>query len=313
MEKNNILVSILVPAYNVEKYLPQCLDSIVNQTYQHLQVVVVDDGSKDNTLSIAQEYAAKYSFVEVYHQENAGVATARNNLLSHVKGDYVLFVDSDDWIELDMVEFLISKATENNADVIMCGNVINNTMVSDDYTEKLMSRDDCVRGFLYHKELRGSLCNKLVKTNLLYKLKFDNNISYGEDALFCWYFFQNAHTIISTTKQLYHYRMVENSLCHSNFSKKKFSGHYVWEKICEETSVKWPQYIVIAQARHCVEDVLLLRNAAHCGYNNKKEIIMLQQTIKRLRYALWKVNVTSFKMKLYAFLASYSYWFAGKI
>ena len=93
-ERTKMLVSVLIPVYNVAQYLPKCLDSIVNQTYQQLQVVVVDDGSSDKSLFIAKDYAAKYPFVEVYHQENAGVAAARNNLLSHVKGDYILFVDS---------------------------------------------------------------------------------------------------------------------------------------------------------------------------------------------------------------------------
>ena len=113
-------VSILSPCYNVEKYISQCLDSIIQQTYKNLQIILVDDGSTDNTLAILNQYASLDSRIEVHHQENKGVATARNELLSKVKGDYVLFVDSDDWIELDMVEFLIAKVTEENAEVAVC-------------------------------------------------------------------------------------------------------------------------------------------------------------------------------------------------
>ena len=122
-----MLVSVLIPVYNVAQYLPKCLDSIVNQTYQQLQVVVVDDGSSDKSLFIAKDYAAKYPFVEVYHQENAGVAAARNNLLSHVKGDYILFVDSDDWLELDMIEFLISKIEKYKVNAARKSKVDDNT------------------------------------------------------------------------------------------------------------------------------------------------------------------------------------------
>lgn len=145
----------------MEAFLPKCLDSILNQTYRDLQVVLIDDGSKDNTLAVAQEYAAKDTRIEVYHQENQGVATTRNNLLKKIKGDYVLFVDSDDWIEPDMVEFLVRKATDNNAEVAMCGMVVNDTPVKKEYTESLLSQEECVRAFLFHNELRGSLCNFL--------------------------------------------------------------------------------------------------------------------------------------------------------
>ena len=141
------LVSILVPAYNVAQYLHKCLDSIVNQTYQQLQVVVVDDGSSDNSLSIVKDYAAKYPFVEVYHQENAGVAAARNNLLSHVKGDYVLFVDSDDWLELDMIEFLISKIEKYKVDVVTCGMVVNDTAVRKEYKQECWNQEVAIQKF----------------------------------------------------------------------------------------------------------------------------------------------------------------------
>ena len=115
------VVSILVPAYNASAFLSQCMESIVNQTYPNLQVVVVDDGSKDSTLVIAEQYAAKYPCVEVYHQENAGVAEARNKLLSLAKGDYVLFVDSDDWIEYDMVGRMLCTINELRVDIAVCG------------------------------------------------------------------------------------------------------------------------------------------------------------------------------------------------
>ena len=114
------LVTILSPCYNVEVYLPECLDSILNQTYKNLQIVLIDDGSTDHTWSILKDYSSKDSRIEIYHQENQGVSITRNNLLDKVKGDYVLFVDSDDWIELNMVEFLVNNAQSNRADIVSC-------------------------------------------------------------------------------------------------------------------------------------------------------------------------------------------------
>ena len=303
-------VSILVPCYNVEKYIKQCLDSIIHQTYTNLQIVLVDDGSSDNTLNILNDYALQDSRIEVYHQENQGVATARNVLLSKIKGDFFLFVDSDDWIELDMIEFLVGKVKETKADVITCGNVINDTPVSSEYNQKILLRNEAIERFLYHIEFRGSLCNKLVKTSLLHNCKFHCGISLGEDALFCWHFLQYADKVLFTNRQLYHYRMNNDSICHSSFGPKKLSAHIAWEQICDETTKWWPQYLQIAQARHCIEDVLLLRDAAHSGYKNKNDIRMLQKSISKLLPMLFQVNITTFRMKCYAILISFSYQFA---
>lgn len=264
----------------MEAFLPKCLDSILSQTYRDLQVVLIDDGSKDNTFAVGQQYARKDSRIEAYHQENQGVATTRNNLLDKVKGDYVLFVDSDDWIEPEMVEFLVTKAMENQAEVTMCGMVINDTPVKKEYTESLLSQEECVRAFLFHNELRGSLWNKLVATGLLHNVRFHSGISYGEDALFCWHFFQNAKKIIMTDRQLYHYRMNEKSISHQLFGDKKLTGHKTWSIITEETSKWWPQFLHIAQARWGMEDMYLLRQAGQSKYPYNDAIKQLQQTVK---------------------------------
>lgn len=277
---NQPLVSILSPCYNVEAYLPQCLESIINQTYRNLQIVLIDDGSKDNTWNIMQEYAAKDNRIEIYRQENQGVASTRNNLLDKVKGDYVLFVDADDWIEPDMVEFSVRKAAEHDADVAMCGMVVNDTPVRLEYTESDLTQEECIKSFLFHKELRGSLWNKLVKTSLLHNVRFHCEISYGEDALFCWHFFQKAVKIVMTDRQLYHYRMNETSISHQTFGEKKLTGHLTWSIITDETSKWWPQYLYIAQARWGMEDMYLLRQAGQSNYKKNDAVCRLQRTVK---------------------------------
>lgn len=214
-----MLVSVLIPVYNVAQYLPKCLDSIVNQTYQQLQVVVVDDGSSDNSLSIVKDYAAKYPFVEVYHQENAGVAAARNNLLSHVKGDYILFVDSDDWLELDMIEFLISKIERYKVDVVTCGMVVNDTAVRKEYKQECWNQEVTIQNFYSIKNCQAHC-----------------GISYGEDALFCWKFFQNISSLLYTDRQLYHYRMNQASISHQSWNlDKKGTDHKAWAVIVSDT------------------------------------------------------------------------------
>ena len=261
--------------------MPQCLDSIIAQTYSNLQIVLIDDGSKDATWRVMQDYVAKDSRIETYHQENQGVAATRNHLLDKVKGDYVLFIDSDDWIEPNMVEFLLEKALTNRADIVVCAMVKNDGACSEEYREERMDQETTNKKFLFHKELNGSLWNKLVKTSLLHGIRFDNRISYGEDALLCWHVLQRVHTVVQTDRQLYHYRMNENSLSHLNWTpEKKGSGHLVWEAITNEAQTLWPQYLNIAKARFAMEDFWGLYYAALSDYPYDDEIRIRQTNVR---------------------------------
>lgn len=301
------LVSLLSPCYNVEKFLPQCLDSIINQTYSNLQIVLIDDGSKDDTWRVMQDYAGKDNRIEIYHQENQGVAATRNHLLDKVKGDYVLFVDSDDWIEPDMVEFLIGKATKHNAEVTMCGMVVNDTPVRAEYAESLLSKEECLRTFLFHKDLKGSLCNKFVKTSLLHNVRFHCGISYGEDALFCWYFLQNVHQVVMTDRQLYHYRMNDASLSHEGFGPKKFTAYQVWTTICRDTEEKYPQLADIAKGHFCFSMLVLYKNALHSGYPKDEIVKTLAGVVTKYRELMRQMKCASMKWYLYSWIVCLPY------
>ena len=115
------MISIIVPVYNTEPYLPQCLDSILAQTYTDLEILLIDDGSTDRCGEICNQYAARDPRIRVFHTENRGLSAARNLGLDQAKGDYIGFVDSDDWIEPDMYEVLLQKAEETKADIVECG------------------------------------------------------------------------------------------------------------------------------------------------------------------------------------------------
>lgn len=306
---NKPLVTILLPVYNVEGFLPQCIESLIYQTYTHLQIVLIDDGSKDRSWQIMQEYAEKDSRIEIYHQENQGVAVTRNHLLEKVKGDYVLFVDSDDWVELDMVEFLVTKNLEHDADVAICSHVINDSPVSSFNDEQLLDQETAIKQFLIHKDLKGSLYTKLVKNSLLHNLTFNPCISYGEDALFCWHFFQKAQKIVVTDRKLYHYRMNTSSISHQSFGDKKLTGHLTWSIITEETSKLWPQYLDIAKARWGMEDMYLLRQAAQSNYPCDNSIKELQQTVKRFLPQMKKTELLKGKEVLNANIMCRWYWY----
>ena len=113
------MVSVLVPVYNAEKTIVRCLDSILGQTYQNIEVIIVNDGSKDNTLSILENYSEKDVRIRLYDEQNGGVATARNIALRNAKGEYILYVDSDDWLELNAIECLLGEMRKD-VDIVFC-------------------------------------------------------------------------------------------------------------------------------------------------------------------------------------------------
>ena len=119
MEKDKI--SVIIPVYNTELYLRRCLESVINQTYTNLQIIIIDDGSTDNSLKICTEYAQNDNRLIVYSQNNSGVSAARNKGLDMATGDYIAFVDSDDFIENDMFAKLLNTMVNNEADIIVCG------------------------------------------------------------------------------------------------------------------------------------------------------------------------------------------------
>ena len=302
-------VSILSPCYNVEKYISQCLDSIIQQTYKNLQIILVDDGSTDNTLAILNQYASLDSRIEVHHQENKGVATARNELLSKVKGDYVLFVDSDDWIELDMVEFLIAKVTEENAEMAVCGNVVNNGIPKKNYKEETWGKEKVIEEFLRHTNFNGSLWNKLFNVKLLKNNPtFNPEISYGEDALFTWQIIQDVEKIIVTDKQLYHYRMNEGSLSHAKWSPNKMgTGHLVWEQLEREAQKKYPQFGEIVSTSFVISDMWQLYFAALSNYPKDEYIDMYQKHVKNNLDLIRKTDTITKNKKVFAEVISRNY------
>ncbi|MBO5631197.1 MAG: glycosyltransferase [Aeriscardovia sp.] len=308
--KDKPLVSILSPCYNVEMFLPQCLDSIVNQTYTNLQIVLIDDGSKDNTWRVLQDYASRDSHIEIYHQENQGVASTRNNLLDKVKGDYVLFVDSDDWIETDMVESLLKLTIKHDADITECKNVINDNVCNKENEEiTIWEQEEAIHQFLRHTIFSGSLWNKLFKSCLIKNERFANGISYGEDALFCWHVLQNTKKVVRTTQEYYHYRMNDSSISHQNWTpEKKGTGSKVWKTISEECAVWWHKYEDIAKATYAISDMWQLYYAAQSNYPKDENILRFQKNLRKHLMLIYHLKLINHKKMLFALVASYCYW-----
>ena len=308
---NKPLISILLPCYNVERFLPECLESLVRQSYSYLQIVLIDDGSTDYTWQVMQSWQQKDSRIEIYHQENQGVAATRSHLLEKIKGDYVLFVDSDDWVELDMVEFLVRQVEQEQADIATCGMVVNDTSTNQtSISKECWSQEKVIHEFLRHVSFGGSLWNKLLKSSLLHNVKFHCGISYGEDALFVWEILQKVQKVVVTDKELYHYRVNEQSISHQSWTpQKKGSGHRVWTAICQDVDQHWPKFRTTARARFALEDMWGLYFAALSHYPYDAHIVERQKNVRVNLKHIRSSRLVSVDKLVVAFLLSHWYGF----
>jgi glycosyltransferase involved in cell wall biosynthesis len=297
------MVSILVPVYDASQYLRECVASLTGQTYTDLQIVLINDGSTDDSWDILKDLAQQDKRLEVYSQPNSGVAATRNRLLEKANGDFVLFVDSDDWIELNTVEVLVEEQKRLDCDMV----------VFNQPEDAVWSREKAVYEFLRHKKLRGMLWNKLIRRKLFERLSFDESVSYGEDALMVWYVLQHVDKVRLINKMLYHYRENENSLSRQSFDGKKFTAYTTWDNICGDTAEWWPQYNDVARARFACEMTLVLKDAALCGYPRTSSVKLMQEEVRRYSHLIRKTGISTNKMRVFAWLSSHCYWLACRL
>ena len=313
---SNPLISILVPVYNCEPFLDECISSIINQDYPNLQIVLGNDGSTDGSHDILKKYAQIDPRIEIFSRENKGVATTRNDLLDRIKGDYFLFVDADDWIEPNMVSYLLGLIKNHNADMAVCSNV-KNTVPKNQTEENIQIWDQktAIKKFLFHKELSGSLCNKLICTRLLHKepesslsiKRFNPEIYYGEDALFIWSIIQEINKMVISNLSLYHYRMNPDSISHASFGEKKLTGDRTWNLICNDVDNNYPTLSVISHTRWGLENSYLLFQASQCNYRKDASIKNIQKRVRKEIKQILKIKYPSKKEKLFALILCYWY------
>lgn len=234
------MISVIVPVYNTERYLPKCLDSLLCQTYENLELVLVNDGSTDGSLAMLRDYEKRDCRVKVIDQANAGVSTARNVGLAIATGDFVTFVDSDDWVEPNLLETLLRNLQENEADVSCC----QYSGYRAGTLPKLTVWDtaQCLEEFIKHQKIGGTLCTKLFSNSLVQRVTLNPQIKYGEDALFSWQVLQNAKRIVVCDEVLYHYRGYAESSSGGVFKPIRMDCIKVWGTIVQEAESVSPHF-----------------------------------------------------------------------
>ena len=218
------LVSIIVPVYNVEKYLRKCVESLINQSYKNIEIILVDDGSMDGSGKICDDYRG-HKRVTVIHKKNGGLSDARNAGIKIARGELIVFVDSDDWVERNFVEDLVKIAAEEKADIVICGfleedsggNVIGGRHDSRE-TIKTFGPHEAIEDLLLEKTITNHAWNKLYPTSFFKEIRYPKG-SLMEDIGTTYRLLMKAKRIAVTNKPLYHYLQRSTSILGKNSIK----------------------------------------------------------------------------------------------
>lgn len=227
MTHSTPLISIIVPVYNAEKFIAKGLDSLANQTYQNIEVLCVNDGSKDNSGKIIDEFAQQYPFIKAFHQKNAGPATARNKALDNASGSYIMFCDADDYYESDMCELMVNTILQQQVDVVMCDCFIDKTAQTnrddvnntDENYLRLKLTGNVVLDDDKKFTVNNTLWSKIFRKDLIDQYHISFPLGYEhDDSAFVWQYLSVCQTYYGINKQLYHYIVHPNSLMTNFFS-----------------------------------------------------------------------------------------------
>lgn len=287
-ERKLYKISIIVPIFNLERYIGRCINSIIKQTLHEWELILVDDGSTDDSISICRKYEENDSRIRLICQENMGVSFARNIGIENAQGKYISFVDGDDWIEPDMYELMWEKADKTGATIIIAGHM-------DDYGDciynKFRSGYSKVFGIrqarveFFKQNLYGwGPFAKLYTRELLKFCKFNTKLTIAEDMLFNWQILNISQSILYLPIYKYHYYHRENSAMMNTFSKKINQALIVKYLIYRETKYHLPKYKFLAGCVYTGELAGQIKKMILCNTENEKYLVKKYQKILRKNF-----------------------------
>ena len=301
------LISIIIPVYNVSKYLRRCVDSVLNQSYSNIEIILVDDGSTDDSGAICDEYAKKEESVIVIHQHNQGLGPARNAGLNVMHGKYVGFVDSDDWVSSEMYECMHRAIVENKCDIATCGRLV----VTDegilsrvycmDKGQKLNS-EEAIEHYLIQKDMNMSACDKLFNSKLFDNVRFPGEFLVSEDIVPVYNLLKKSEGVFLTGKPYYHYFYRIGSLSRSNFSHKNMGSCIYAEKVSELVRKEYP-HLKDAADYFSFDQVIGIYRVIRRSKYNGKEKRELQLKIKNKFWPIIRNPYVFRRQKIYCVLA----------
>lgn len=299
------LISVIVPIYNVQRYLEKCIKTIVNQTYKNLEIILIDDGSTDKSSDICDNWKQKDSRIKVIHKANEGLAKARNTGIEISTGKYLFFVDSDDYIELDIIENLYENIIQTSADISICGFYIETYEKMIPYcssNEFVVNSEDALKKLFMHDNISIAIWNKLYKKELFEKIRFPN-CRIHEELMTIYKLLDIANKISHISKTGYHYVQRQGSLLHSEFNNNPLYILEIGEEILEFIKSKYSNILEEAE-------IFFLGQLNKCilvSYKKKlrKEYKILKEKLKEYIPQILKNTKMKLKIKLKSILIAY--------
>ena len=281
----NPVISIIVPVYNVEQYLERCVRSLTAQTYQNLEILLIDDGSPDRSGALCDELAAQDSRIRVIHKQNQGLSVARNTGIQEASGDYICFIDSDDFAAPTMLEVLYRLIQKYSADLSVCGicDCYDSFQVPQSHVIREFSETgtEALRDTLKGRDLPGSMCTKLIRADLCKTLRFRPGKTY-EDAFITPDLLLQAHRAAATTQSLYYYWHRPSSITTAPFSPKNMDAIEAYEYTLKEVRKKCPEILDAALFRvYWAHFVVLDKMLAAPGYQKIPEYAAVVSYLRR--------------------------------
>ena len=298
------LISVVVPVYNTEKYLRKCLISLSNQTYHNIEIIVVDDGSKDGSANICDEFAAKDNRFVVIHKENGGISSARNKAISVAKGDYFMFVDSDDWVEPDLCESAYAIIKDHNVKLGVFGHDrIYERINGEPFVKtvkkikpQMMTSSEAMNNIIGINTIYNYLTNKICKRELFEGIKFPLGRTY-EDMCVCYKIIHNAGELFISDKVLYHYLKRSTSITYRWYNPESIYHRFMtWKERLEFLKVHYPEHVNF-QIQHLAYEALFA--LAYCKGDKFKDFrIEAKKFLKTNKDSVLKGN-HSMSLKLF--------------
>lgn len=309
MNQKTIKVSIIIPVYKVEMYLRNCLDSVVAQTYKNIEVILIDDGSPDNCGIICDEYAKKYTYIQVIHQKNQGQSAARNHAMQIARGDFFFFIDADDFVETDCVEYLVALQQKFDADIVIgkFKYLYEGKTIKPRNNKELivvMNAEDALIRMNYLNGFGATACPKLFRRNLILIHPFPIGQIY-EDFAVMYKIVGDANTIVYSNRRIYYWLQREGSTMHKAFDESQMAGIEAAKSQLVYLKEKYPNAVPAAKARYVGKIVeimpLALKNNSKIVYNRLKNQMNFYQEVlfdKNVKNSL-KIRMLSIKCGYY--------------
>ena len=272
------LITVMIPMYNTEKYVKKCITSLFNQTYKNIEIIVVDDGSTDNSLRICENLAKRDHRLKILHQENRGVSAARNIALNESQGDYLVFVDSDDYVRKNYIRNLYRVICESSSDISINKYTTNEKYNFNLDSGKIMTfdADEAITKMLLGDSFDSSVCCKMFRRHIVESIRFSENLIIAEDMLFFYELLNRVKKVSFSDNVGYYYMKHENGAI-SLLSDEKIKSMEIFEKLISDCPQKAVKEALISKYLSTCFHLLSLNNCKNF------DVKTLEQAIKKYR------------------------------